>query len=666
MSDDDFLYNIKGRVRNLGFAPSPMNSLFPLFEAVANAFHAIEERFERDAAKKGKIVVEIIRSDSEDESPPVLGFKVTDNGIGLDADHWLAFRTADTPMKITRGGKGVGRLAWLKVLQDVQVTSIFADGAGPMRRTFRFNLEGDGANPIKDHETGVAGHVGEPGTVVTLEPFASDYASHCPRRRDTIAAHLVGHFLRYFVSYESPSFKLLDQGTELDLTDFYAQNVVSEKSQTEKHTLDDEEVDLDIFHILLKKALRFHESGKHFLVYVGDGRVVKQQNVDNQLGLGYVGPDNDCIYIGLISSSYLDTHVNQERTRFTFSDEAFDTIHKAAANSAKAYLSEYIEIVRDKQAEKALSVIKENPMFLAVTRDVKSYVRENLSLSTQSDEDIYLELSRSRRRQSREVKRDISKLNQSTGEELTEKVKRITDILNAEKKGSLAEYVAHRKVILELLDNSLSYDDPETRAYLKEERVHELVIPIRSDDDDLNYEDHNLWILDDRLAFYSYFKSDRPFKTFLSESDSGKEADIAVVFDRSLAFDREGNNEPVVIVEFKRPGRTSYSPSENPVTQVLDYVKIMRKGASFTDREGKVRKTIPDSTRFICFIVADFTDQLIDILETSVAQHRSADGEGFFGFSAPHNAFIEVLPYSKMLHDARLRNEAFFSKLGIN
>ena len=145
-----------------------------------------------------------------------------------------------------------------------------------------------------------------------------------------------------------------------------------------------------------------------------------------------------------------------------------------------------------------MSVIRENPMFLSVTNDVNAYVRENLALGVQRDEDIYLELSRSRRRLSRDIKRDISKLGQSSGQELEEKVKKITDALNAEKKGSLAAYVAQRKVILELLDNSLSFSDPDSRKYLKEERIHELIVPIRSDSEGLTYEDHNLWILDDR------------------------------------------------------------------------------------------------------------------------------------------------------------------------
>lgn len=666
MTQPSFNFDLQGRVRNLGFAPSPMNAMFPLFEAVANGLQAIEKRFGREASEKGEITVELLRSESEDESPPIVGFVVRDNGIGLDADHWKAFRTADTPMKLTRGGKGVGRLSWLKVFEDARVLSVFDSGDAFLRRSFSFRLPAEGGNPIHEYEEGEAGSVPALGTHVTLQPFASDYGAHCPRKLDTIASHLVGHFLRYFVTYEIPKFVIVDAEELLDLKAYYGENVEHEKTSTATLELDSGRIVVDIFNVLLKKQLKSHDGGKHYTVYVGDGRVVRQQKIDNQLGLGYVGDNKDCVYIGLVSSPYLDSHVNQERTKFTFSDEDFAEIHKAAVNEAKDYLSDYIELLRGKQAETTLSVIKENPMFLAVTDNVNEYVRENLALGVQKEEDIYLELSRSRRRKSREIKRDISKLSKTTGEELDEKVKKITDALNKEKKGSLASYVAHRKVILDLLDASRSYADPEKRNYLKEEAVHELIIPLRTDSEELDYEDHNLWVLDDRMAFYSYFKSDKPFSTYLEDSDSRKEADVSVVFDRTLAFDREGNDEPIVIVEFKRPGRTSYSPAENPVTQVLNYVKIMRKGGSFTDREGRVRKAIPLTTRFVCFIVADLTDQLVDLLDTSIVQHKSADGDGFFGYSPTHNAFIEVLPYSKLIHDARLRNEAFFAKLGLN
>jgi hypothetical protein len=671
MRDDDsdeFEFSLSGRVRNLGFAPSPLNALFPLFEAVANSLHAIEARWDRDASKNGSIVVTVIRSESDDEYPPVTGFIIEDNGIGLTPENWKAFRTADTARKISRGGKGVGRLSWLKVFENTKVASGFDEGGTVFYRTFDFSIPEGATNPLHGHELRQGGPAAQAGTRVHLEPYVPVYSSHCPRKTETIAGQIIGHFLRNFASYEVPSFTLIDSAGRISLLDFYSDHVEAEVLESFEVELEPgtDPVPIDMFHILLNKGLRLHEGSKHWNLYVGDGRVVRDEKIDNQLGLGYIGENSDSVYIGLVSGAFLNNHVNQERTSFTFSEEAYRTLHSAAIAASKRHLAPYIDVVRNKQAETTLRVIHENPQFLAVADDVRAFVEENLSLNAKSEEDIFVELARQRRRKHRETKREIKALAAGEGNDIDERVHKVASAINIDKKASLAEYVVKRKEILDLLDSSLAYADPEKRNYLREEIVHDLIIPIRSDGEDLDYEDHNLWILDDRLAFYSYLKSDKPFKTFLTDSESGREPDIAVVFDRSLAFDQEGTDEPIIIVEFKRPGRTSYTHEDNPVTQVLEYVNIMRNGGAFKDRTGKIRKPIPQSTRFICFVVADFTPKLLEMVSISIAQNRSADGEGYFGFSPIHNAVVEVLPYNKLLHDARLRNEAFFSRLGLS
>ncbi|MFK4871897.1 ATP-binding protein [Novosphingobium sp. ZW T3_23] len=664
---EEFEFSLAGRVRNLGFAPSPLNALFPLFEAIANALHAIEARWDRDASRDGRIVVKVLRGDGGDENPPVLGFVVEDNGVGLNSDNWKAFRTADTASKINRGGKGVGRLSWLKVFKNTSVASSFSQGSEVLYRTFDFALKESTSTPLHNHSISSGSDASKIGTRIHLEPYVDAYSVHCPRKIETIAAQIIGHFLRNFASYEVPSFILIDGHERINLLDFYSENVESEVEETLSVEIADgaDPIVVDVYHILLKKGLRLHEGAKHWCLYVGDGRVVKDEKIDNQLGVGYVGENGDCVYIGLVAGDYLSSHVNQERTNFTFSDSDYRTLHASTVVAAKLHLAPYIDAVRAKQSETTLRVIRENPQFLAIANDVPAFVEEYLSLNAKSEEDIYLELARQRRRKQRETKREIRALSNTDGEDIDERVQKLASAINMDKKASLAEYVIKRKEILDLLDSSLAYADPQSRNYLREEIVHDLIIPIRSDGESLDYEDHNLWVLDDRLAFYSYLKSDKPFNTFLTDTESRREPDVAVVFDRSLAFDREGTDEPIVIVEFKRPGRTAYSHDDNPVTQVLEYVNIMRNGGAFKDRTGRIRKPIPLSTRFICFVIADFTPKLLEMVSISIAQNKSADGEGYFGFSPIHNAVVEVLPYNKLLHDARLRNEAFFAKLGL-
>ena len=329
------------------------------------------------------------------------------------------------------------------------------------------------------------------------------------------------------------------------------------------------------------------------------------------------------------------------------------------------FLAEYIERIRRKQVETTNEIIRENPQFLPFRDLLEDFVESNLSLNTQGEEDIYLELSRRKLRAKRKLNGEIRSLKNDEIRRMDNKVQQITKALNDEKKSSLAEYVVRRKEILDLLDSSLAFTDTETRKYYKEEVIHELIVPVRSSSEELDYDAHNLWILDDRLAFYSFFRSDKPFKTFVVGSDSTKEPDLAVVFERSLAFEREGRDEPVIIVEFKRPGRDDFDGNSNPVAQVLGYVDVFRSGTAIENLSGKLIKPISPSTRFICFIVADFTDSLKSVLRYSVANNPTADGEGFFGYSREHNASVEVLPYDKVLHDAKVRNEAFFKRLDL-
>ena len=63
--------------------------LLPLFEAVVNSFQAINEA-KLPANIPGRITVEVIRRTDQLalDVPPISGFRVTDNGIGLDDRNW--------------------------------------------------------------------------------------------------------------------------------------------------------------------------------------------------------------------------------------------------------------------------------------------------------------------------------------------------------------------------------------------------------------------------------------------------------------------------------------------------------------------------------------------------------------------------------------------------
>jgi hypothetical protein len=89
-----------------------------------------------------------------------------------------------------------------------------------------------------------------------------------------------------------------------------------------------------------------------------------------------------------------------------------------------------------------------------------------------------------------------------------------TKFITDEKRGALAEYVTRRKAVIDLFEKFLEYKEVEKQNYQKEDAIHRLICPMRVDSHQLEIEDHNLWLLDDRLAFFHYFASDKAVKTY--------------------------------------------------------------------------------------------------------------------------------------------------------
>ena len=90
------------------------------------------------------------------------------------------------------------------------------------------------------------------------------------------------------------------------------------------------------------------------------------------------------------------------------------------------------------------------------------------------------------------------------------------------RKARWQEYVSKRKAILDFLDALTAYEDPEKRKQHLEDAVHALICPMRIDSSQIaDIDDHNLWLLDDRLAFFNFFASDKEARSYLNTGQPG-------------------------------------------------------------------------------------------------------------------------------------------------
>ena len=377
---------------------------------------------------------------------------------------------------------------------------------------------------------------------------------------------------------------------------------------------------------------------------------------------------HEVLYVGIVSSSFLDDNVTQERNNFDISKKILKVITGEAEDLAKAYLKEPIDRLIEAKAQTIERVVTNFPRYAYLVRDRREFAQK-LPLNRKTEEDIYREMSVHDYRATRSVKSDLSALVSTEAEPASsaEFQKKLEDVMlriGEQEKASLAEYVSKRKLIIDLLEVRLGYEDREKKRLFTEEAIHKIVCPLHVNSGTIEYGNHNLWLIDDRLAYYDFWASDENIRKYASSSECRERPDL-ILFQGSTLMQRTGTTQPVVIVEFKRPARSEYSDDENPVKQVYDYIRELRDN-KITDNDGKLITEIGEDTPFFCYLICDITPRILDIIEDYGINQKLPGGRGYFGFNKPRGAYVEILQYSQIVKDARLRHEAFFDHLGIN
>ncbi|CAO4145897.1 hypothetical protein DHODJN_09995 [Methylorubrum extorquens] len=363
-------------------------------------------------------------------------------------------------------------------------------------------------------------------------------------------------------------------------------------------------------------------------------------------------------YVAIIRSDFLDSRVDQERLGFKLTNEQREILEEAVLNSTEGFLKNHIKKMRTRQRITVEGLILEHPQLASQFESIEDYV--NGLSPGMDDEQIAQNLFVLLYRDERDLRKRIDQLDNLDSldaQAKSEARETLSEIQNQEK-GRLAELVVKRHQLLQISNVLLKFKDDESRSYHYERVIHEIICPMGEMYKSGEHTRHNLWMLDDSLATYEFFASDKTITSIAANGKSTKEPDL--IFFNPLGFRREGMAEPVVIVEFKRPGDDR--PSQDPVRQVLRYVEELR-GEKITDIDGAIVSDISKETPFECIIVCEPTPNSRLHFESSLAQSPTPDGQGYYGWSKPHNAHIRVISFSKMLRDAEMRNQSFFDQL---
>lgn len=656
-------------VKRIDRLPKPKNvaaAMQPLFEAISNAIHSVQSRFAETVSHDGKIHVTVNTNRNKDQ----VWATVEDNGLGLDEKNWDAFTETDTDNKISIGGKGVGRLLWLDCFQKISVVSTFKAKDGMERRSFDFVLKQD--DQIQNEKVEPVGSTDSPSFFVRFDGLRDNgYMSNFPGRDSFVFQHLTSHFLPTFIGKKCPQISVY-VGDETRHYPAEIDNIVHRKTA-------DIRLETDDYGLLLLTLMECDKvasadlKGHHFVHFIAHDRTVQSQSIDGKLGLKYFGDDGDRVFHAILTGEYLDKNVNQERTAFMFEDVVLDRIiNDVCTSHIEEFLKEPLEKLGGEQREKIEQITESYP---SVAFGDTDELQAKIPSGELKEDAIYGHLARERfRRDQRQAEKIKSVLSRLRGGEanaaafsaaITEAGAAIED---AEQR-SLAEYVVRRKVVLDFIEILLEKvrDDTRDSSYQREDILHSFICPLRVntiEDGTRKVESassHDLWIIDERLTFAQYFSSDVEFSTLSQAIESDERPDV-LIFDYVHGLRQTEEPSKVLLVEFKRPGRTSYADNENPQTQVERYVRQLQ-GGGLNDVKGRPIK-LDDRTVFHCFIVADIVGKLD---EWTYSWQRTADGRG--RLYQPQSGFrgsIELIGWDALLGDARARNQAFFDRAGIS
>ncbi len=677
--------SVKSKVDEINLRPHEF--LLPLFEVVVNSILSVTEKY-----PKGGGLIEIkIERDGQDEifSPselqdkqgktlpvPVKNITIIDNGVGFNDENFMSFNTAYSEKNRDRGCKGVGRFTVLACFESMHINSIFKNNNEQYSREFHFDVNHEVVP--KDGNPSKIDLVENNNTIISLNNCKPKFKEKSALTSIQIAKDVIEHCLPFFINNNIPTIVIHDN---LDDSKIILNDIVKTVIDFEgKPEIFYPIKDTEDFKLLLVKRT---DAKTHRLRLCANNRVVgRSENIGNLIPGFESSFSNDdgadfCLD-AYVLSSFLDSRVNTIRNSFnipvhpeenTIVDEVtISSIQNAVKIILERKYSATLESIQSINYDRIKRYIL-NPKKLRVgyrsllsRKDLLNKIPTNLS-----DDKLEEYLHRIKFTLEKDLNIALKKATKNgkidNYDEYSSTVKKLIDQEAQFAKDKLADLLIQRKAILMLLKKMLKIS--KDGEYKLEEDLHNLIFPMGQSNDSIPFEYHNLWLLDERLAFHSYINSDKQIRTNpLLISKSQKEPDIAI-FDFPWAFsEKQGQMNSMVIFEFKRPGRNMDTTSDkNLDSQIMKYFKDLMESKA-RDYDGELinlEKTTPKFGYVVCDLHRDLIEHNVNF-----NGFRSTPYKTLYKLNDVINLHIEVMSYQQLIEMSEKKHLAFFKELGLD
>jgi hypothetical protein len=657
--------SIAGKLENTALPVS--RPLVPLYEAIHNAMQAIEDA--GDGNHEITITIERLSELLEEGVARPTGFIIRDTGIGFNNDNSRSFFTAESRHKADRGGKGNGRFLWLKAFDYVDVESHFNDPDGKLRRrSFVFDRRED-----QDIPDSIPPTSGVTGSKVALIGMNEKLSKSLSRTLEWYADRIIAHFLPYFRRANCPLMCIGDGAAPIVLNERFAKTVAPH-AVPRAFKIDEDSFTLTGYRVTSAEAR------DNMLCFAARGRAVKRERLAKHIqGLERKIENDDgsaSAYVAFVEGERLDSMVRSDRLGFEIDedeDDLFDgskslsAIRGGAVEIVREELASFLGRIREHKEDVVSRYVSERaPEYRRLLKTQKTRVLDALPANPKP-KDIEAALGTVWMERQSDLKAEGKALLAfEPGSDTLEKYQAQMEGFLAKfedlDQTALAQHIIHRRIVLSLLDQPLRRND-DTGRYQLEAVVHRPIHPMRKSSDEIEFEEQNLWILDDRLTYHDFMESDKELRSSERiESDSRIRPDLLAVFDRTLTF-REGRDPATsfVVVEFKRPDRNSFERS--PLSQVYDQVRDIRAG-TFKDRHGRPIEGASREAPAFCYVICDVTPA-VQRGAVDASGQLTPDSRGYFGWNPQLKLYFEIISYEKLVGDALRRNRMLFKKLGL-
>lgn len=626
--------------------------LLPTLEAVSNAMHGIEARFGDSAKVEGK--VEIVITEAND--PAKIMVSVTDNGIGLNDENYRSFKTPFSGHKLKARGRGFGRFIAFKVFSRILYSSRYELLSIASARTFRFDITREQELIFFDGDPDFK-HVGL--RVEYDSPLTNWHDLIRSLDKNDVADHIASHFMPQFLYGWLPEITIkFDDGEPESITSRFNSVFVETAKGSVDVDIDGVNEKLDYSLTKIQKTRSFKN---HCLLFAAADRIVgSPKDLTNVLGTPHFTNDKNENYIvlGVVRGEAFETRLNDSRTAINITPKAIERIVTAVSDVIQQDEAKQIAKIKKEQSEDLTDALRENPILRMGLkgRTLSEYVAAKPNNWTAQN--FVSDLAIERFRASKELTKAIT-LAASDPEKYIESIKEIVSKIDENNKEALAEYIIHRKRVIEMVEAARKYTDGSKHA--AEDVIHDLIFKRFSDTAKLDYFEHNLWLIDDALAFLPYASSDRTAKG-AGRQKGDKVPDLAFFDDSLILGDNDGTT--VTIVEFKKPSRNDYvfGPAKSdPVKQVLETLDLAVRAGGVSKTDG-THMSFAGVIRRFAYIVADHTPSLVSVLKDHDFKNDQ-NPKIYFRYRDNERVFIQAIGYDTLVENAKKRNQAFFTVL---